>query len=189
MIGRARAIETIMSAVGTDDLVLSTTGMISREVFATADRPGNFYMLGSMGLLSSFGLGLAAMVSGRRVFVLEGDGSALMSLGTLPLIAVESPSNLVHVILDNEAYESTGGQPSISAKVSLADIGRSCGYRRVAEACDAEGIGAAMAECTIRGGPYLIVVKCSIAPVAGILRVSLSPVEIRDRLKAFVGGR
>ena len=189
MIGRVRAIETIMSAVGTDDLVLSTTGMISREVFATADRPGNFYMLGSMGLLSSFGLGLAAMVSGRRVFVLEGDGSALMSLGTLPLIAVESPSNLVHVILDNEAYESTGGQPSISAEVSLADIGRSCGYRRVAEVSDAEGIGAAMAECADGGGPYLIVVKCSIAPVEGIPRVSLSPVEIRDRFKACLGGR
>ena len=66
---------------GPPDLVLSTTGMISREVFFTEDRPGNFYMIGSMGLLSSFGLGLALMVPEQRVFVVEGDGSALMSLG------------------------------------------------------------------------------------------------------------
>ena len=119
MIGRYRAIEKILAHVRPADLVLSTTGMISREVFFTEDRPGNFYMIGSMGLLSSFGLGLALMVPEQRVFVLEGDGSALMSLGALPLIAGENPSNLVHFILDNESYESTGGQPTISLQSGL----------------------------------------------------------------------
>ena len=112
MIPRYQAIEKILEHAQADDLILSTTGMISREVFMTQDRPGNFYMIGSMGLLSSFGLGLALLTPEKRAFVLEGDGSALMSLGTLPLIAVEAPANLVHVILDNEAYESTGAQPS-----------------------------------------------------------------------------
>ena len=111
MIPRYRAIEKILEQVESGDVVLSTTGMISREVFQTKDRPGNFYMLGSMGLLSSFGLGLALLQPDRRVFVLEGDGSALMSLGTLPLIAAEQVANLIHLVLDNEAYESTGGQP------------------------------------------------------------------------------
>ena len=86
MIERYRAIEKILEHVAPSDLVLSTTGMISREVFMTRDRPENFYMIGSMGLLSSFGLGLALLAPQQRVFVLEGDGSALMSLGTLPLI-------------------------------------------------------------------------------------------------------
>ncbi len=104
MIPRYEAIEKILEHVQADDLILSTTGMISREVFMTDDRPGNFYMIGSMGLLSSFGLGLALLTPGQRAFVLEGDGSALMSLGTLPLIAAERPGNLVHIILDNEAY-------------------------------------------------------------------------------------
>ena len=98
--------------------------MISREVFFTNDRPGNFYMIGSMGLLSSFGLGLALQFPEKKVYILEGDGSALMSLGTLPLIATESPKNLFHVILDNEAYESTGSQPSISSKVDLDEIAK-----------------------------------------------------------------
>ena len=124
MIDRYLAIQKILEHVGANDLVLSTTGMISREVFVSGDRPGNFYMIGSMGLLSSFGLGLALLAPERRVFVLEGDGSALMSLGTLPLVASEGPSNLVHVVLDNEAYESTGAQPSISSSFDLAGVGR-----------------------------------------------------------------
>lgn len=115
MIERCLAIQKILEQVENEDLALTTTGMVSREAFVANDRPGNFYMLGSLGLLSSFGLGLALLRPERWVFVLEGDGSALMSMGTLALIPTEAPRNLVHIILDNEAYESTGGQPSISS--------------------------------------------------------------------------
>ena len=186
MIDRYRAIEAILQQVGANDLVLSTTGMISREVFATDDRPGNFYMIGSMGLLSSFGLGLALQFPEQRVYVLEGDGSALMSLGTLPIIATEGPTNLAHIILDNEAYESTGSQPSISSQVDLAEIGRSSGYPHVARVEDIEGLVEALADCGARPGPHLILVKVAIAPVEGIPRVSHPPTEIRDRFKTKV---
>lgn len=186
MIDRYKAIETILQRVKTSDLVLSTTGMISREVFFTDDRPGNFYMIGSMGLLLSFGLGLALQSPKQRVFVLEGDGSALMSLGTLPLVATECPGNLVHVILDNEAYESTGSQPSISSKVDLAEIGKSCGYPYVARVEEIEGLEGVLADCDTVPGPYLILVKVGIAPVKGIPRVSHAPIEIRDRFKTEI---
>ena len=152
----------------------------------TDDRPANFYMLGSMGLLSSFGLGLALLAPELRVFVLEGDGSALMSLGTLPLIAAEHPANLIHVILDNEVYESTGGQPSISSQVELAELGRSAGYRRVVRVDDTEGLESAMLGYAGDNGPHLVVVKSGIAPIKGIGRVSHSPTEIRDRFKTCV---
>ena len=178
---RYRAIETILEHVTDDDLVLSATGMISREAFATLDRPGNFYMLGSMGLLSSFGLGLAVLTPKRRVIVLEGDGSALMSLGALPLIAAERPGNLVHIVLDNEAYESTGAQPSITSKVDLGEVGRGCGYARVARADEAGALDRSLSGCALGAGPVLILVKVGIAPVEGIPRVSHSPLEIRDR--------
>ena len=189
MIDRYKAIEKILEHVEAGDLVLSTTGMISREVFVTDDRPGNFYMIGSMGLLSSFGLGLALLAPEQRVFVLEGDGSALMSLGTLPLIATESPNNLVHVILDNESYESTGGQPSISSKLDLAEVGRSCGYRNAARVDELEGLEGALLECGTGPGPYLILVKAGVAPVKGIPRVSHTPTEIRDRFRSCVQRR
>lgn len=186
MIDRYRAIAKILEFVKADHLVLSTTGMISREVFMTDDQPRNFYMLGSMGLLSAFGLGLALLQPDRRIWVLEGDGSALMSLGALPLIATEGPIKLVHVILDNEAYESTGGQPSISAKVDLAEVGKSCGYPHVLRVDNMEGLGDALAGCETSPGPHLMLVKVNIAPVKGISRVSHSPREIRDRFKKSV---
>ena len=188
MIARYQAIETILNHVADDDLVLSTTGMISREAFATLDRPGNFYMIGSMGLLSSLGLGLAVLTPHRRVFVLEGDGSALMSLGALPLIAAERPGNLVHIVLDNEAYESTGAQPSISSKVDLGEVAKSCGYARVARVEGAEDLDQALLGCVPGDGPFLILVKAGIAPVEGIPRVAHSPMDIRDRFKGFIQG-
>ena len=186
MIDRYVAIEEILGHIGADDLVLSTTGMISRELFVTDDRSGNFYMLGSMGLLSSFGLGLAILNPEQRVFMLEGDGSALMNLGTLPLIAKERPVNLVHVILDNEAYESTGAQPSISSEVDLAEVAKSCGYQRVARVEDIEDLKSALIDCDKGPGPQLILVKAAIAPVKDIPRVSHSPTDIRDRFRCFV---
>lgn len=183
MIDRCKAIETILEYVAADDLVLSTTGMISREVFSTWDRPENFYMIGSMGLLSSFGLGLALLAPLRRVFVVDGDGSALMSLGALALIAAERPANLIHVILDNEAYESTGAQPSISSKVDLAEVAKSCGYARIAQVDGTEKLAQALLECALDEGPFLILVKVGITPVEGIPRVSHSPTDIRDRFR------
>jgi thiamine pyrophosphate-dependent acetolactate synthase large subunit-like protein len=186
MIARYQAIESMLAHVDDADLILSTTGMISREVFTTKDRPGNFYMLGSMGLLSSLGLGLAVLAPQRRIWVLDGDGSALMSLGTLPLIATMCPPNLIHVILDNEAYESTGAQPTISASVDLAAVGTSCGYRQVDRAASRGELERVLVHGPPETGPRLIVVKVSIAPVEGIPRVSHAPTAIRDRFVAHL---
>ena len=186
MIDRYLAVQKILEHVGASDLVLSTTGMISREVFVSGDRAGNFYMLGSMGLLSSFGLGLALFNPEQRVFVLEGDGSALMSLGAVPLIGSEGPGNLIHIILDNEAYESTGGQPSISSGFDLTRVAEGAGYRTVARTGDVEGLQSALLECARGPGPHLILVKAGIVPVKGIPRVSHSPTDIRDRFNSSV---
>ncbi len=186
MIARYQAIERILSHVRQSDLVVGTTGMISREVFTLDDRPGNFYMIGSMGLASAMGLGVAIQAPSKRVFVLEGDGSALMSLGTLPLIASEAPPNLVHIILDNEAYESTGGQPSISSRFDLAQTAGAAGYSWTRRVQDIEELESALTEAKHNGQLSLILVKCGIAPVEGIPRVSHTPEEIRDRFKAAV---
>ena len=186
MIDRYRAIEKILEHVQASDLVVSTTGMISRELFALNDRPENFYMIGSMGLASALGLGLAIQAPHKRVFILEGDGSALMSLGTLPLIASEGPANLVHIILDNEAYESTGGQPSISSRFDLAQTAASAGYTWTRRVEEVEGLEAALTEVANGGQLSLILVKCGIAPAEGIPRVAHTPEQIRDRFRGAV---
>ena len=110
----------------------------------------------------------------------------MMSLGALALIATERPTNLVHIILDNEAYESTGAQPSISSKVDLAEIGKSCGYAHVVRVEDVESLEGALKDNETMPGPHLILVKVGIAPVKDIPRVSHTPTEIRDRFKAMV---
>jgi len=188
LISRHEAISIILGNTGQDDLVLSTTGMISREVFSSCDRPGNFYMIGSMGLLSAFGLGLALLRPDLRILALDGDGSALMSLGTLPLISSEAPANLLHIILDNEAYESTGSQPSISSRISLAEIGRASGYQSSIQVEDGCVLEQALQACSDVHGPHLILVKAGIASSGDVPRVSRTPMNIRDRFKAHIEG-
>jgi thiamine pyrophosphate-dependent acetolactate synthase large subunit-like protein len=186
VISRIDAIKIIADHVDDDELVISTTGMISREFFVTQDRPGNFYMLGSMGLASSFGLGLALLNPNQRVVVIEGDGSTLMSMGTLALIASEAPPNFLHIILDNESYESTGAQPSITGQIDLAEIAASCGYRHAERVEGAEQLARALTNGEGNHGPRLILAKVGIAPVKNISRVTHTPVAIRDQFHGAV---
>ncbi|MGH9805112.1 MAG: thiamine pyrophosphate-dependent enzyme [Candidatus Acidiferrales bacterium] len=120
-----RRLEAIrqLSANWKDELVVATTGMISRELFVARDRPENFYMCGSMGCALGIGLGVALANPSRRVVVLDGDGAALMSLGSLALARHLRLMNLEHIILDNGSYASTGDQPTCSAAVDFSQVG------------------------------------------------------------------
>ena len=122
------AFQELLPLLG-DEPVVHANGYICRESFALKDREANFYMIGSMGLASSIGLGVALCKPDRKVIVLDGDGNVLMALGTLAMIAAEAPKNLVHVVIDNEVYESTGSQRTLSNSVSLEQIAKSSGYR------------------------------------------------------------
>jgi phosphonopyruvate decarboxylase len=179
---RYEALQRILARLSERDVALFTTGMISREAFNIRDRAENFYMLGSMGLLASLGLGLALQAPTRTIWVIEGDGSALMSLGTLPLIASCRPANLVHVVLDNEAYESTGGQPTISAAVDLAAIARAAGYPLVRRVGDVATLDAALHDAAAQRTLAFILAKVSGRAAAGLGRVSLSPEALKERL-------
>ena len=120
-----RRLEAIrqLAAAWTDELVVATTGMISRELFVARDRPENFYMCGSMGCALSIGLGVALAQPERKVVVVDGDGAALMSLGSLALARHLRLPNLAHIILDNGTYASTGDQPTCSAAIDFSEIG------------------------------------------------------------------
>tara|TARA_Y100000996_G_scaffold410013_1_gene391631 strand:+ start:50 stop:598 length:549 start_codon:yes stop_codon:yes gene_type:complete len=136
MISRSEAIKMIMKKTASDHLVLSTTGMISREVFAHNDRHQNFYMIGSMGLASSFAFGIAKSNPNKKIIILDGDGSFLMNLGAAACIGFYNIPNIIHIVLDNFSYESTGSQNSISKKIDLCNIAKSSGYKFVEEVVD-----------------------------------------------------
>jgi phosphonopyruvate decarboxylase len=143
---RGPMLKAVQHAVRTEDLVLATTGYTGRELYALDDRPNQFYMVGSMGCASSFGLGIALARPDRRVIVLDGDGAVLMRMGALCTIGTERPRNLIHIVFDNGAYESTGGQKTVSRGVDLCAVARACGYERTMEVSDPKELEKALEE-------------------------------------------
>ena len=111
-----------------DNPIISANGYISRDLFEVCDKPTNFYMIGSMGLSSSIGLGIALKNSKKKVFVFDGDGNILMNLGSLVTIGSLKPKNLIHIVFDNKIHESTGGQPTHSAHVSIESFAKAANY-------------------------------------------------------------
>ena len=118
---RLECVKKIFQDVNDDDIVIVSTGLISREVFGYKDRPLNFYMMGSMGNALAIGIGLAMNIK-NRVIVINGDGSVLMSLGTLLTAKKLRLNNLVHYIIDNNCHESTGGQKTVSNLIDFRHL-------------------------------------------------------------------
>ncbi|MHA2022226.1 MAG: phosphonopyruvate decarboxylase, partial [Candidatus Thorarchaeota archaeon] len=125
---RSRAIEILTEFFVERDAVVSTTGKISRILYVLHDNPQNFYMMGSMGHAISIGLGVALSQPTRRVIVIDGDGAALMHLGAMSTVGHYHPSNFIHIVLDNEAHESTGGQFTTSGTTDLPAVALACNY-------------------------------------------------------------
>ena len=111
------------------DLIISANGFISRDVYSSLEKNTNFYMIGSMGLASSIGLGIALKKPKKRVFVFDGDGNILMNLGSLVTIGALQPKNLIHLIFDNNVHESTGGQPTYANKINISKIAKVTNYK------------------------------------------------------------
>jgi thiamine pyrophosphate-dependent acetolactate synthase large subunit-like protein len=176
---RADAARIVMEAVK-DELVVTCNGMIGREAFTAKDREANFYMIGSMGLALSIGLGVALVRKDKRVLVLDGDGNVLMGAGVLASAAAANATNLLHVVLDNEAHGSTGDQATISSKVHLEALAKASGYRW-AERVPAESLAAEMPRFLAREGPAMLLVKVEKGNQHGIARVVHEPPEIAAR--------
>ena len=157
-LSRAAAIEAVVTRAPEDAVVVSTTGFTSREVFDARERRGqtharDFLTVGSMGHASQIALGIATRHSTRPVLCLDGDGAVLMHMGNLAIIATQAPANLHHVVLNNGAHDSVGGQPTAAATVDLAGVARACGYRLSAVASTADELEAALNEHLAQPGP------------------------------------
>jgi phosphonopyruvate decarboxylase len=180
---RRAAIAAVQHALRPSDVLLATTGYAGREMTALATRPNQLAMVGSMGCVSSLGLGLACVRRARRIVVLDGDGAALMRLGALATIGAEQPPNLVHVLLDNEAHDSTGGQPTVAARCDLGAVARAAGYPSVVRA----GSPAALAEAVGAAGSTLTFVHVKVAPGGDVPpRPPIGPVAAAARLRSWL---
>lgn len=167
-----------------DHLVVCNIGLPSQELHMIDDQPTNFYMLGTMGLASSIGLGLA-LAQPKKVVAIDGDGSVLTNFGTLPTIANNPIGNFTLLIIDNGSYGSTGDQPTYAGrKTSLAAVAKACGCDHVVE-CRAEDTRAALEKALAGDEMTVIVCKCDSGNIP-VPVITKDPVTIRDRFMAAV---
>ncbi len=162
-----------------DQLVVCNIGLPSQELHKTLDQPSNFYMLGTMGLASSIGLGVA-LTQNRKVIAIDGDGSVLTNLGTLATIGNNPTPNLILLIIDNGSYGSTGDQPTYAGgKTSLTEVARACGSEHVVECDAADAVETVKAALAAEHGT-VIVCKCESGNVK-VPVITMDPVVIKDR--------
>ena len=133
---REEAIQTVAAALGEKDCIVSTTGMISRELFEyrAAMNQGHerdFLTVGSMGHASQIALGIALAQPERRVWCFDGDGAAIMHMGSMAIVANKAPKNYVHVVFNNGAHDSVGGQPTVGLKIDLPAVAKAVGYKSI----------------------------------------------------------
>lgn len=182
---RAAALERFLGIAPPDAAVVATTGKCGRELFTLADRPQHLYQVGSMGGASGMALGVA-LNHGGPVVVLDGDGAALMKLGAFATIGAYAPRNLVHVLLDNGAHDSTGGQPTVSPGVDFAAVALACGYAYAAACATLEGFEAAFREAAAAPGPALVHLRIAPGSMAKLGRPTVKPPEVARRFKDFL---
>lgn len=182
---RYAALERVVSVAPEAAALVATTGFCGRELYMIADRPQHIYQVGSMGCASAMGLGVALNVK-RPVIVLDGDGAALMKMGSLATVGAQGPENLVHILLDNGVHESTGGQATVSPGVDFARVALACGYRS-ATACDSlNGLEAALKAALAAPGPHMVHIRLTPGTVDNLVRPSVKPPEVARRFRAFL---
>lgn len=150
-----------------EDCIVSTTGKASRELFeirvANNQTHGtDFLTVGSMGHSSSIALGIAANKPDRKIWIIDGDGSFLMHMGSLALIGTNSPNNIVHIVINNSSHETVGGQPTVAGKIDIPAIAKACGYPNAVSVDTFEALDTALKHATETNELVLIEVKCAI---------------------------
>ena len=169
-----------------DNLVVCNIGLPSQELYKINDRPNYFYMLGSMGLSSSIGLGLSLTIN-KNVISIDGDGSVLMNMNTLATIGNRAPFNYTLLIVDNGSYGSTGDQKTFTnEKTSLKDVAIGAGCKKVIECSGEETLENLNKALADKDHSYVIISKVNSGNVL-IKPIPLNPITIRDRFRKSIG--
>ena len=185
-LSRTAAIRLLLDGLSGREAVIATTGMTGRELFALSDRPNHLYVVGGMGTASAIGFGIAHALPRQPVVVLDGDGAALMKLGSLATIGCYQPRNLLHVILDNESHDSTGGQQTSSPIARFAEIAAAANYQRAFAADRPDEIRECLKHLRGVPGPSLLHIKIQPGSPNDIGRPTVKPHEVKERFMDFL---
>ena len=189
---REEAIQTVAAALGEKDCIVSTTGMISRELFEyrAAMNQGHerdFLTVGSMGHASQIALGIALAKQDRSVWCFDGDGASIMHMGSMAIVANKAPRNYIHVVFNNGAHDSVGGQPTVGLKIDLPAVAKAVGYSQVFSVDNKKSLQAVLSSLSSStGGATFIEVKVKKGNRKDLGRPTTTPIQNKEALMAFL---
>ena len=174
-----------------EDLIVSTTGKASRELFEIRERNGqdhghDFLTVGSMGHSSSIALGVALNKPHQRIWCVDGDGAVLMHMGAMAVVGANKPENLIHVVINNGAHETVGGMPTVAADIDLVAIAKACGYPNAISVDDFEALDRELEAAKNRNELSLIEVKCSIGARDDLGRPTTTALENKQNFMEYI---
>ena len=189
VMSREEAIQTVAAALSEKDAIVSTTGMISRELFEyrTAMNEGHerdFLTVGSMGHASQIALGIALAKQDRKVWCFDGDGASIMHMGSMAIVANKAPKNYVHVVFNNGAHDSVGGQPTVGLKIDLPAIATAVGYKSVYSVATKEELQRQLSN--LGDAPVFIEIKVKKGNRKDLGRPSTTPIQNKEALMLFL---
>ena len=190
---REAAIQQVLEHLDERDVVVSTTGMASREVYEYRMNKGqgherDFLTVGGMGHASQIALGVALQRPSRSVYCLDGDGAVLMHMGALPITGTLKPENFKHIVFNNGAHDSVGGQPTVGLEIEILEIAKACGYQLVVQAQTPQEVQAGLRELKRSKVPCLLEIRIRRGARKDLGRPATTPVENKSAFMAFVQG-
>jgi thiamine pyrophosphate-dependent acetolactate synthase large subunit-like protein len=189
MLSRLETLRLILSNLPDGDVVVFANGFISREGCSIHDDEKHFYMLGSMGLAGAIGLGVALACPQTGVVVIDGDGNLLMGLAVMPMIGAWKPARLLHVVLDNGTYGSTGSQPTLSSTTDFPAVAKASGYPTVLSVAGKDAVLRGLKTSRNRPGPVMLHIRVSaLEPKPPPPRVVHQAQHIATRFAAVLRG-
>lgn len=188
---REEAIRTVAAMLGEKDCIVSTTGMISRELFEyraamNQAHERDFLTVGSMGHASQIALGIAMTKPDRKVWCFDGDGAAIMHMGSMAIVASKEPKNYVHVVFNNGAHDSVGGQPTVGLRIDLPAIAKAVGYKVTYSLCNKEDLSVILNKVKNQDGPVLIEIKVKKGNRKDLGRPTTTPIQNKEALMEFL---
>lgn len=188
---REEAIQTVAAALGEKDCIVSTTGMISRELFEyrAAMNQGHerdFLTVGSMGHASQIALGIALAQPERRVWCFDGDGATIMHMGSMAIVGNKAPKHYVHVVFNNGAHDSVGGQPTVGLKIDLPAIAKAVGYTNAFSVDNKTDLMDALKTVKMAAGPVMVELKVKKGNRKDLGRPTTTPIQNKEALMSFL---
>ena len=188
---REEAVQAVAASLGESDCIVSTTGMISRELFEyrVARNQGHerdFLTVGSMGHASQIALGIALALSERRVWCFDGDGATIMHMGSMAIVASKMPKNYIHVVFNNGAHDSVGGQPTVGLKINLPAVAEAVGYKSVYCVDNKEDLEVVLNKMPCLEGPVFLEIKVKKGNRKNLGRPTTTPIQNKEALMQFL---